>query len=96
MPNAYFSAFVKLAAGKRIKEHSHANRGHFVFHLCLHDLDGYVEYHCDGKVRRMQKKGDWALFETAKPHYTVSHAKKDRVNLIVDFVDDSSILLNYK
>lgn len=84
VPKLNFSAFFRLAPDSGTKEHQHT-ASNFIFHLCLFDVDGESVLTCDGKEKVIRKKGDYALFDYAKPHSSFNFGKTDRINLIVDF-----------
>lgn len=91
VPNSYFSAFVKLASKKGIKDHKHFQR-HLVFHLCLVDLDGYSEIYCGNEKRILKNQGDWVIFDSSVSHSSFNFSNTNRVNFVIDFPFDFSQL----
>lgn len=91
IPNLNLAAFFRLAPGSGTKNHHHTQRN-LIFHLCMTDLDGESIMNCNGDSRKLNKKGDWCLFDYSKEHSSFNFSDKERINLAIDFTPNETIL----
>ncbi len=85
VPELNFSAFFRLPPESGTREHTHTSRN-LIFHLCLSDADGISTLTCAGEQRALGRKGDYVIFDYSKPHSSFNKGRKDRINLVCDFV----------
>lgn len=80
----FFSSLMRLTPNGLISTHQH-KMPNLIFHLCLFDNPGGSLMTCGNYQKKIEKRGDYALFDYRIPHSTINQGCNDRINLVIDF-----------
>jgi ornithine lipid ester-linked acyl 2-hydroxylase len=86
VPNHGTAAFSKLEANTIIRPHIGDQSDHLRYHLGIDCPDGNCALKCENKVYKWEN-GKSFIFDDRKRHEAWNKTKKDRVILIIDFIE---------
>ena len=79
-------AFSRLRGGETLKEHSHDNKGHLIFHMGVEIPHGDVGITTSFGKHQWKEPQEWVLFDDNENHSAWNRTPDDRVIFYVDFL----------